>query len=81
MAFVNNSSKLPPSLTILYQSVFVSIHFNLLSDEYFHLPVAAERASRQSYSLSSSSSEGVVKETREIQFITPHKKRIIKDER
>ncbi|CAE1278821.1 CDK5 and ABL1 enzyme substrate 1 [Acanthosepion pharaonis] len=41
----------------------------------------AERASRQSYSLSSSSSEGVVKETREIQFITPHKKRIIKDER
>uniref|UniRef100_A0A0L8FRY2 Cyclin N-terminal domain-containing protein n=1 Tax=Octopus bimaculoides TaxID=37653 RepID=A0A0L8FRY2_OCTBM len=41
----------------------------------------AERASRQSYSLSSSSSEGVVKESGEIHFITPHKKRIIKDER
>ncbi|GAB1601618.1 CDK5 and ABL1 enzyme substrate 2-like isoform X4 [Argonauta hians] len=41
----------------------------------------AERASRQSYSLSSSSSEGVVKESGEIHFVTPHKKRIIKDER
>ncbi|XP_036364331.1 CDK5 and ABL1 enzyme substrate 1-like isoform X6 [Octopus sinensis] len=50
-------------------------------DDFVVFVVSAERASRQSYSLSSSSSEGVVKESGEIHFITPHKKRIIKDER